>query len=165
MQRLLLMVLFCAVLAPAQSIQDFFRQAFEERLRDEPEFATGVGHHEYDDRWTDWSKGARDERRRFFEEHLAQLNSAQVGDAAKDLLTRRLVRYDFESRLEAWELDTHLLRVGQSINGFHNLVYSVIDQMPAFLTACKNTVPAVFGPVAEKLSAAVPALPLSATLL
>ena len=53
-----------------------------------------------------------------------------AGDSAQDALTRRVVRYDFESRLEAWELETHLLRVGQ-LYGFHNAVYDVIDRMPA----------------------------------
>jgi uncharacterized protein (DUF885 family) len=33
-------------------------------------------------------------------------------------------------RLEAWDLDTYLLRVGQ-LDGFHNLVYDTIDAMPA----------------------------------
>jgi uncharacterized protein (DUF885 family) len=119
-----------ALLAHGQSSAGFFKDTFEQMLRNDPEYATAVGRHEYDDRWTDWSKGARDERRQFFEQRLAQLNSAQVGDSAQDLLTKRVVRYDFESRLEAWEFDTHLLRVGQ-LDGFHNLVYNVIDRMPA----------------------------------
>jgi uncharacterized protein (DUF885 family) len=122
----------CAVapLAQSQSSAGFYKDTFEQMLRNDPEYATGVGRHEYDDRWTDWSKRGRDERRRFFEQHLAQLNSAQVGDSAQDLLTKRVVRYDFESRLESWELETHLLRVGQ-LFGFHNQVYDVIDRMPA----------------------------------
>jgi hypothetical protein len=90
-----------APLAYGQSSAGFFKDTFEQMLRNDPEYATGVGHHEYDDRWTDWSKGARDERRRFFEQRLAQLNSAQVGDSAQDLLTKRVLRYDFDSRLEA----------------------------------------------------------------
>src|SRR5216683_3225392 len=123
---------FCAFapLAHGQSSAAFFKDTFEQMLRNDPEYATGTGHHEYDDRWTDWSKSARDERRRFFEQRLGRLNSTQVGDSAQDLLTTRVVRYDFESRLEAWELDTHLLRVGQ-LDGFHNRVYTVIDLMPA----------------------------------
>jgi uncharacterized protein (DUF885 family) len=128
--RIALCICIITPRAHGQSSADFFKDTFEQMLRNDPEYATGVGHHEYDDRWTDWSKGARDERRRFFEQRLAQLNSAQVGDSAQDLLTKRVVRYDFDSRLEAWELDTHLLRVGQ-LDGFHNLVYNVIDRMPA----------------------------------
>ncbi len=113
---------FCAFapLARGQSSAAFFKDTFEQMLRNDPEYATGTGHHEYDDRWTDWSKSARDERRRFFEERLGRLNSIQGGDSPQDLLTN----------LEAWELDTHLLRVGQ-LFGFHNMVYTVIDLMPA----------------------------------
>jgi uncharacterized protein (DUF885 family) len=130
--RLTAVLCICAVapLARAQSPADFFKETFEQMLRNDPEYATGVGRHEFDDRWTDWSKSARDERRRFLEQRLKDLNSAKIGDSAQDLLTKRVVRYDFESRLEAWELDTHLLRVGQ-LDGFHNLVYNVIDRMPA----------------------------------
>jgi uncharacterized protein (DUF885 family) len=128
--RVALCICAVAPLAHGQSSLGFFKDTFEQMLRNDPEYATGVGRHEYDDRWTDWSRSARDERRRFFEQRLAQLNSAQIGDSAQDLLTKRVVRYDFESRLEAWELDTHLLRVGQ-LDGFHNLVYNVIDRMPA----------------------------------
>lgn len=128
----ILYIVVCAVapLAHGQSSAGFFKDAFEQMLRTDPEYATSVGRHEYDDRWTDWSRGARDERRRFFEQRLAQLNSAPVVGSAEDQLTTRVVRYDFESRLEAWDLDTHLLRVGQ-LDGFHNLVYRVIDRMPA----------------------------------
>src|SRR5436309_6882624 len=54
-------------------------RSFEQMLRDNPEFATGVGRHEYDDRWTDWSKAGRDRRRRFFEQRLSQLAAAEDG--------------------------------------------------------------------------------------
>jgi uncharacterized protein (DUF885 family) len=117
-----------APLARAQST--FFKDTFEQMLRNDPEYATAVGRHEFDDRWTDWSKAARDQRRQFFEQRLAQLATAQIGDSAEDLLTRRVVSYDFQSRLEADNLNTHLLRVGQ-MTGFHNAVYDVIDLMPA----------------------------------
>jgi len=130
----ILCVALCfSALAPpvhGQTSADFYKATFEQMLRDDPEYATDVGRHEYDDRWTDWSKGARDERRRFFERRVAQLDSARLGESPQDLLTKEVVRYDFQSRLEAWELNTHLLRVGQ-LNGFHNAAYDVIDQMPA----------------------------------
>jgi uncharacterized protein (DUF885 family) len=126
--------LFCifalAPLARAQSPETFFKDTFEQMLRDNPEYATGVGRHEYDDRWTDWSKAARDQRRQFFEQRLSRLNSAKTGDTAEDILTKSVIRYDFESRLEAWDLDIHLIRVGQQF-GFHNRVYTTIDGMPA----------------------------------
>jgi uncharacterized protein (DUF885 family) len=119
-----------APLAHAQTSAGFFKDTFEQMLRNDPEYATGAGRHEYDDRWTDWSKAARDQRRKFFEDRLAQLTAAKTGDTAEDILTKRVMRYDFESRLEAWDLDTHLLSVGQ-MHGFHISVYVTIDDMPA----------------------------------
>jgi uncharacterized protein (DUF885 family) len=118
------------VLAQGPTSADFFKDTFDAMLRANPEFATSTGHHEFDDRWTDWSKAARDSRRQFFASRLAQLTALRTGDSAQERLTARLLKYDFASRLEAWELDTHLLRVGQ-LNGFHNRVYEVIDEMPA----------------------------------
>ncbi len=109
---------------------DFFKDTFAQMLQEDPEFAGATGHHELDDRWTDWSKAGRDRRERFFRDRLAKLATATLGDSAQDLLTKRVVRYDFESRLEAWDLDIHLLRLGQ-MTGFHNRVYGVIDGMPA----------------------------------
>ena len=100
-------------------------------LRQDPEFATSIGRHEYDDRWTDWSKNGRDERRQFFEgrlKTLSQLPAAQL--SGENRLTARIVEYDFHNELEAWELGTHLLRVGQMF-GFHNRVYVLFDRMPA----------------------------------
>ena len=46
--------------SPAVPIQDFFKSYFEENLKDEPENATGIGRHDYDDRWSDLSKAGRD---------------------------------------------------------------------------------------------------------
>ena len=41
---------FCAVapLARGQSSADFFKDTFEQMLRNDPEYATGAGHHEYE---------------------------------------------------------------------------------------------------------------------
>ena len=52
----LFLLLFPAQLAWSQSIGTFFKETFEQELRDDPEFATYIGRHDYDDRWTDWSK-------------------------------------------------------------------------------------------------------------
>jgi len=118
------------LLAQGRTSGDFFKDTFDEMLRADPTFATATGHHEFNDRWTDWSKAARDSRRQFFATRLAQLDTLPVGDSPQDQLTARLLRYDFALRLEAWDLDTDLLRVGQ-LGGFHNLVYDTIDLMPA----------------------------------
>jgi uncharacterized protein (DUF885 family) len=113
------------------SVDAFFKDTFEQMLRSNPEMATSVGRHEYDDRWTDWSKAARDERRAFLEDRLARLAQYKgSGISPENQLTVRLIEYDFRSRLDAWDLETHLMRVGQ-LFGFHNQVYLVVDRMPA----------------------------------
>ncbi len=115
----------------AQPLTDFFKQTFEERLRDDPEFATTVGRHEYDDHWTDRSVAARAQRRAHIERRLEQLNAFPAASlAGQDRLTVRLLQFDFRSRLEVDEVETHLLPIGQLL-GFHNDVYRIIDRMPA----------------------------------
>ena len=115
----------------AQSIDSFFKDTFEQMLRDDPELATAIGRHEYDDRWTDWSKSGREEQRRFFQERLKALAQFSLsGLSAEDNLTARLVNYDFRSQLDAWNIEMHLLRMGQ-LYGLHNRVYVIVDRMPA----------------------------------
>jgi uncharacterized protein (DUF885 family) len=117
--------------ARKQPIDAFFKETFELILRNDPEFATSVGRHEYDNRWTDWSKAGLDTRRQFFAQRLSQLNSFPASSlSAENRLTQRLVEYDFRSRLDAWKLDTELLCVSQ-LFGSHNRVYLVVDRMPA----------------------------------
>jgi len=132
MRRLsLLLLVVLARPALAQSIDSLFKETFEQMLRADPEFATAIGRHDYDNRWTDWSKAARAQRRQFFEQRLAAFGNVPAASlSANDRLTVRLVQYDFRSRLDAWELETHLLRLGQ-LFGFHNRVYILMDRMPA----------------------------------
>ena len=52
----------------------------------------------------------------------------------------KLLRYDLRTQLDALDLETHLLRVGQ-MTGFHNTIYLVIDRMPAFTVKdCENII-------------------------
>jgi prolyl oligopeptidase len=134
MLRTLAALLLCCPLfaqnAPTD-IQTFFKQAFEERLRDEPEFATSVGRHDYDDRWTDWSKTGREQRRTHYRARLQQLQSFPLaGLSAQDRLSAQLMDYDLRLQLEAFDLENELLRVSQQ-NGLHNRVYNIVDRMPS----------------------------------
>jgi prolyl oligopeptidase len=119
----------------------FFAAYFEERLRDEPEFATNVGRHEYDDRWTDLSKPGRDQRRVHLEQALASADKFSGGQLSdQDQLSVKLLRYDLRTQLDALDLQTYMLRVGQ-MTGFHNSVYLVIDRMPSFTVKdCENII-------------------------
>ena len=117
--------------APFFPIQDFFKSYFEETLKDDPEYATNVGRHEYDDRWTDLSKAGREARIAHMRSRLAELGKYDLASLSEqDQLSARLLKYELTSQLEANDLQTHLLRVGQ-LYGFHNRVYLTMDRMPA----------------------------------
>jgi len=121
----------------------FFADYFEERLRESPEFATNVGRHEYDDRWSDLSKEGRAKRKAYLEQALAtdeKFYSQRTSLSDQDRLSVELMRYDLRTQLDAFDIETYLLRVGQ-MTGFHNGVYLVIDRMPAFnVKDCENIV-------------------------
>ena len=125
-------------LIPAQSVgqtsdaaQTIFKHYFETKLQDEPEFATTTGHYENADQWNDWSKAGRELRRKHAEETLSELGKLPAQEiSAADEVSVRLLKYDLRLQLEADDLETHLLRVGQ-LFGLHTRVYTTIDRMPA----------------------------------
>src|SRR5437868_1128038 len=120
--------------ASSAELSKFFAQYFEERLRDEPEFATSIGRHEYDDRWADLSKQGRERRRAHLQQRLDQLQKFPTnGVSEQDALSVRLLSYDLRTQLDALDLETYLLRVGQ-LYGSHTRVYLTIDRMPTFTT-------------------------------
>jgi uncharacterized protein (DUF885 family) len=134
--RLALLICILAPVEGAQPVQlasakAFFSDAFASMLRLDPEFATTVGFHRYDDRWTDWSKPGRDARAKFVLDTLATAERfPNTSLSPADALTMRLIRYDFRLRADSEDLETHLIRVGQ-LFGFHNRVYILLDRMPA----------------------------------
>lgn len=119
----------------------FFADYFEERLRDEPEFATNVGRHEYDDRWSDLSKPGREQHRRHIEQRLQQAEKySTTGLSDQDQLSLSLLKYDLSTQFDSLDLETYLLRVGQMF-GSHNRVYVVIDRMPYHTVKdCENII-------------------------
>jgi uncharacterized protein (DUF885 family) len=125
----------------SQELSKFFAAYFEERLRDDPEFATTVGRHEYDDRWSDLSPHGRTQRRAHLQQTLDQLQKfGAQGFSEPDALSIRLLSYDLRTQLDALDLETYLLRVGQMF-GAHNRVYTTIDRMPAFTVKdCENII-------------------------
>jgi uncharacterized protein (DUF885 family) len=122
-------------------LSKFFAQYFEERLRDEPEFATSIGHHEYDHRWPDLSKQGREQRRAHLQQRFDQLQKFPTnGLSDQDLLSVHLLSYDLRTQLDALDLETYLLRVGQ-LFGAHTRVFITIDRMPAFTVKdCENII-------------------------
>src|SRR5215470_19064819 len=97
--------------SPALPIQDFFKSYFEETLKDEPEYATGVGRHDYDDRWSDLSKAGRELRLARMRSRLAELEKFKLDSLSEqDQLSARLLKYDLNSQMESYDLSVHLLR-------------------------------------------------------
>jgi uncharacterized protein (DUF885 family) len=145
---LLLVLVAFSLIVPRSSAQTssadlstFFAQYFEERLRDDPEFATTVGRHEYDDRWSDLSKSGREQRRAHLQHTFDQVQKFVVqGLSEQDALSVRLLSYDLRTQLDALDLETYLLRVGQ-LYGSHTRIYLTIDRMPAFTVKdCENII-------------------------
>jgi uncharacterized protein (DUF885 family) len=114
-----------------EAIQKVFQHYFDVRLQDEPEFATAAGHYENADKWSDWSKAGRELRRRHAEETLSELEKfPAAGLTDSDDVSVRLLKYDLRLQLDAEDLQTHLIRVGQ-LFGLHTQVYTTVDRMPA----------------------------------
>src|SRR5436309_2848141 len=106
--RSLLLLVTIVRLVPAQSVDSFLKETFEQMLRNDPEFATTVGRHDYDNLWTDWTKAGRTQRRHFFEQRLSMVDAFSSSEISpENRLSLRVIQYDFRSRLDAWELETH----------------------------------------------------------
>jgi uncharacterized protein (DUF885 family) len=115
----------------SQTLYQIFIDYWEWRLAEEPELATQVGRVEHNGRWTDWSKAARDRRRRAREEYLQQTMFVSTGNLnPQDHLGALQIEYEIHRRLEAQTALDLVQRVSQ-VDGLHNQVFSVIDQMPA----------------------------------
>ena len=130
--------LLTPIVAPAQTAPDalhkFFDRVFEEQLADQPEFATSIGRHEYDDRWSDLSKAGLERRRTHLQQALEKLRKfPKDGLPSQDRLSVRLLEYQLQQELDAFDLETYLLRVTQ-VFGLHNRVYNTVDRMPAHTT-------------------------------
>ena len=114
----------------ADKLHAFFKDTFEEELRDQPELATSIGRHDYDDRWNDWSKGGRAQHLSHLRGWLQELGSFSLdGLSEEDQLSAHLLHYELQQQIAAYDLETHLLRVSQ-VFGLHNRVYATIDRMP-----------------------------------
>jgi len=114
-------------MALRQTMADYW----EWRLANEPELATRMGRHEYDDRWTDWSAEARARRREAREEFLREMRYVGAGNLTRaEHLNADLLEYDLRTQLEAGDYLDFVNGV-QQIYGFHNRVPMTVDQMPA----------------------------------
>src|SRR5262245_3178991 len=112
--------------ALAQLVADYW----EWKLAQQPELATSVGRNEYNDRWRDWSKAARDKAREKRAEVLQQalyLSPGTLTDAER--LSAHLLEYEMQAELDN-ETYLQMVRLSQQ-GGAHTQSFTTIDQMPA----------------------------------
>jgi uncharacterized protein (DUF885 family) len=120
-----------AVGASTTGLHQLFASYWEFRLAESPELATQVGRPDYNHRWRDWSKAARDRTRAARREFLQQLLYLGTGNlTVSDRVSTHLLEYELRAELDAEPYLLLVQRVSQQ-NGAHNQVFTVIDQMPA----------------------------------
>jgi uncharacterized protein (DUF885 family) len=120
-----------AIGASIESLYQLFGTYWDWKLANFPELATQVGRTEYNDRWRDWSKAARDRQRTARKEFLQQAIYIGGGNMTNaDRLSAYLLQSELKSALDAEDYNNLVLRVTQ-MGGLHTEVFTVINQMPA----------------------------------
>ena len=120
-----------AIGASSTSLHQQFAAYWEWRLAESPELATQVGRTEYNDRWRDWSKAARDRARVTRNEFLQQMLYIGTGNLTmSERLSAHLLEHEVRTELEG-ERYLHLVQRVSQMNGAHNQVFTVFNQMPA----------------------------------
>ena len=116
--------------ASEESLYSTFGSYWEWKLATQPELATRVGRTEFNDRWRDLSKRARDkarERRKEFLQEMTYINSGNLTPA--DRVSANLLIWELRTAIEM-EPYANLVGLSQQ-SGLHSDVFSTIDQMPA----------------------------------
>jgi len=123
-----------AILAQGPSqlgLEEVFADYWGWRLADTPELATFMGRTDYNDRWTDLSKAARDKRRAERQEYLQKALYFAPGTLnASQKLSVALLEYQVRDALDNGPYLEIIETVSQA-DGFHNDVFETIDAMPA----------------------------------
>ena len=92
------------------ALKALFDEIWQDNLRSSPEFASSIGDKRYDDRLTDYSIGAYNERiarGRDYIFRLAAIDTTGLTDQevlSKDLMARRLVDQQEEAEYKPWEM-------------------------------------------------------------
>ena len=138
MKLAFLLLFWLPLIAMAQTDSDnlhqIFTEYFEEQLRSYPESATTLGRNEYNDRWTDWSRDARDARRDKLREYERRLLAiAPDSLSPRDGLSRGLLLHEIRDSRDVEEISTYLTGLNQ-LFGPHTRIYLTIREMPTRTT-------------------------------
>ncbi len=114
-----------------EELHRLFDRYFEDYLRENPEAATSLGRTEYNHRWRDWSRSARESWAATAERYLRDLGGFKPGDLnPQDRISWRLLRRDLETQREGFPYDAYLVRLNQ-LFGLHTRVLLTLREMPA----------------------------------
>ncbi len=114
----------------SERLHGIFNGYFQDKLLNYPEIATSIGANEHNDRWTDWSGGARTVRRKALQEYERQLLQIRKESLSRpDMLSLQLLLYEIQDSLKEEEISTYLTSLNQ-LFGPHTRVYLTIRQMP-----------------------------------
>ena len=112
-------------------LHELFKDYYEAFLRENPEVATSVGRNDYNDRWRDWSRPARERWTERIGQYREQLDSFKPDELNRqDGISWRLLRRQIDLELAGIEYDAHLIRVNQ-LFGLHTNVLQTMREMPA----------------------------------
>jgi len=120
-----------AAASPQQQLHELFDRIWQWQLRSFPEFATYVGDSRYDDRWTDLSLEAIEQRHSDQRQFLAAIEA--IDPAALDAdarLDRELVREDLKTTIEGFAFPSDDLAINQ-LAGVQQDVAQLLAAMPA----------------------------------
>ncbi len=129
----IVLVLCLPMLAQTRNdeLHGVFEGYYEDYLRENPEVATSVGRTEYNDRWRDWSRPARQQWTERVQLYRSQLDG--YDPEALDLqdgISWRLLRRQLDLELAGIDYDAYLIRVNQ-LFGLHTSVLLTMREMPA----------------------------------
>ena len=134
MRRLAVVLVLCLpMLAQTRNdeLHELFEDYYEDYLRENPEEATSVGRTEYNDRWRDWSRPARQqwtERVKLYRSRLDGFDPEALD--LQDGISWRLLRRQLDLELAGIDYDAYLIRVNQ-LFGLHTSVLLTMREMPA----------------------------------
>ena len=118
------LILFCAVLAGAQSappqsaagkaLHELFATEWEYNMHEHPEHASSLGDRRFNDRWTDESMAAIDRRHEHAKDVLVRLAKIDRGSLSPaDMLNYDLFRKQYESSVEGFRFHQFLIPLNQ----------------------------------------------------
>ena len=119
----------------SENLHQIFEEYFEDQLQSYPESATSLGRNEYDDRWTDWSRDARDARREKLRDYEGRVSGIAADSLdPQDRLSRELLLFEIRESLDGEEIETYVTGLNQ-LFGPHTRIYLTVREMPARTTA------------------------------